>query len=111
MKYSGQVATAKDAGIWPDSVRKSPEAKFMVQMRFTEHKNWPEPYLYVRSGQILQANIKKELHRLLSKEKIDATGFEPAASASRTQRSTKLSHASNFALLKHAGKIIHETSF
>ena len=27
-------------------------------------------------------------------EKIDATGFEPAASASRTQRSTKLSHAS-----------------
>ena len=25
---------------------------------------------------------------------IDATGFEPAASASRTQRSTKLSHAS-----------------
>ena len=27
-------------------------------------------------------------------EKIDATGFEPAASASRTQRSTKLSHTS-----------------
>ncbi len=26
--------------------------------------------------------------------RIDATGFEPAASASRTQRSTKLSHAS-----------------
>ena len=25
---------------------------------------------------------------------IEATGFEPAASASRTQRSTKLSHAS-----------------
>ena len=25
---------------------------------------------------------------------IDATGFEPATSASRTQRSTKLSHAS-----------------
>ena len=25
---------------------------------------------------------------------VDATGFEPAASASRTQRSTKLSHAS-----------------
>ena len=27
-------------------------------------------------------------------KKIDATGFEPATSASRTQRSTKLSHAS-----------------
>ena len=26
---------------------------------------------------------------------VEATGFEPAASASRTQRSTKLSHASN----------------
>ncbi len=26
--------------------------------------------------------------------KVDATGFEPATSASRTQRSTKLSHAS-----------------
>ena len=25
---------------------------------------------------------------------VDATGFEPATSASRTQRSTKLSHAS-----------------
>ena len=25
---------------------------------------------------------------------VEATGFEPAASASRTQRSTKLSHAS-----------------
>lgn len=29
---------------------------------------------------------------------VDATGFEPAASASRTQRSTKLSHASLFYL-------------
>ena len=28
--------------------------------------------------------------------KVDATGFEPATSASRTQRSTKLSHASLF---------------
>ena len=28
--------------------------------------------------------------------RIDATGFEPATSASRTQRSTKLSHASFF---------------
>ena len=27
---------------------------------------------------------------------VEATGFEPAASASRTQRSTKLSHASMF---------------
>ncbi len=27
-------------------------------------------------------------------QEVDATGFEPAASASRTQRSTKLSHAS-----------------
>ena len=27
---------------------------------------------------------------------VEATGFEPAASASRTQRSTKLSHASIF---------------
>ena len=31
--------------------------------------------------------------------RIDATGFEPATSASRTQRSTKLSHASIF--MKH----------
>ena len=30
--------------------------------------------------------------------RVDATGFEPAASASRTQRSTKLSHASSFIL-------------
>ncbi len=29
---------------------------------------------------------------------VEATGFEPAASASRTQRSTKLSHASNYIL-------------
>ena len=29
---------------------------------------------------------------------VEATGFEPAASASRTQRSTKLSHASIFHL-------------
>ena len=28
--------------------------------------------------------------------RVDATGFEPATSASRTQRSTKLSHASIF---------------
>ena len=27
-------------------------------------------------------------------QSVDATGFEPATSASRTQRSTKLSHAS-----------------
>ena len=35
---------------------------------------------------------------------VEATGFEPAASASRTQRSTKLSHASisiNFGATKH----------
>ncbi len=32
--------------------------------------------------------------------RVDATGFEPAASASRTQRSTKLSHASKY-LLSH----------
>ena len=31
---------------------------------------------------------------------VDATGFEPATSASRTQRSTKLSHASKY-LLSH----------
>ncbi len=31
---------------------------------------------------------------------IDATGFEPATSASLTQRSTKLSHASKAFLLK-----------
>ena len=29
-------------------------------------------------------------------KKLEATGFEPATSASRTQRSTKLSHASFF---------------
>ena len=29
---------------------------------------------------------------------VEATGFEPAASASRTQRSTKLSHASTYIL-------------
>ena len=32
-------------------------------------------------------------------QSVDATGFEPATSASRTQRSTKLSHASMF--MKH----------
>ncbi len=32
--------------------------------------------------------------RLAPLPRVDATGFEPAASASRTQRSTKLSHAS-----------------
>ena len=32
-------------------------------------------------------------------QSVDATGFEPATSASRTQRSTKLSHASIF--MKH----------
>ena len=32
---------------------------------------------------------------IILKMKIEATGFEPATSASRTQRSTKLSHASN----------------
>ena len=31
--------------------------------------------------------------------RVDATGFEPATSASRTQRSTKLSHASLFCFL------------
>ena len=35
---------------------------------------------------------KKNLRRPC--QGIDATGFEPATSASRTQRSTKLSHAS-----------------
>ena len=34
-----------------------------------------------------------------SYQSVDATGFEPATSASRTQRSTKLSHASIF--MKH----------
>ena len=34
-----------------------------------------------------------------SYQSVDATGFEPATSASRTQRSTKLSHASIF--VKH----------
>ena len=32
--------------------------------------------------------------------KVGATGFEPATSASRTQRSTKLSHAPKFAHLQ-----------
>ena len=32
---------------------------------------------------------------------VEATGFEPAASASRTQRSTKLSHASTSIYLLH----------
>ena len=38
---------------------------------------------------------------------VDATGFEPAASASRTQRSTKLSHASNVAVFLATKKIVH----
>ena len=32
---------------------------------------------------------------------VEATGFEPAASASRTQRSTKLSHASISLFISH----------
>ena len=37
---------------------------------------------------------KVEYHRYPLSKIVDATGFEPATSASRTQRSTKLSHAS-----------------
>ena len=45
-------------------------------------------------------SIKKGRKPLILKDfqPLDATGFEPAASASRTQRSTKLSHASITAL-------------
>ncbi len=43
---------------------------------------------------------------------VEATGFEPTASASRTQRSTKLSHASTFIvsnltlILYHRGELL-----
>ena len=36
------------------------------------------------------------IKQVLFKKMVEATGFEPAASASRTQRSTKLSHASTY---------------
>ena len=49
---------------------------------------------------IISQRVKKRPEPLLSQgfrrpcQGVDATGFEPATSASRTQRSTKLSHAS-----------------
>ena len=39
-------------------------------------------------------NKKESLNQGILKALVEATGFEPATSASRTQRSTKLSHAS-----------------
>ena len=39
---------------------------------------------------------KESLNQGILKLLVEATGFEPATSASRTQRSTKLSHASLF---------------
>ena len=39
---------------------------------------------------------KEPLNQGILKALVEATGFEPATSASRTQRSTKLSHASLF---------------
>ena len=48
----------------------------------------------------ISQRVKKRPEPLLSQgfrrpcQGVDATGFEPATSASRTQRSTKLSHAS-----------------
>ena len=48
----------------------------------------------------LHANVQR---------RIEATGFEPTTSASRTQRSTKLSHASNFAcfdIMQHKNRIV-----
>ena len=39
---------------------------------------------------------KEPLNQGILKLLVEATGFEPATSASRTQRSTKLSHASLF---------------
>ena len=40
---------------------------------------------------------------------VDATGFEPATSASRTQRSTKLSHAS-ILYSTQSGKLVFQIS-
>ena len=50
--------------------------------------------------------IKKEEPRLREKacrgsRLVEVTGLEPAASASRTQRSTKLSHTSKYLVLPH----------
>ena len=42
---------------------------------------------------------KEPLNQGILKLLVEATGFEPATSASRTQRSTKLSHASIFIFL------------
>ena len=39
---------------------------------------------------------KEPLNQGILKALVEATGFEPATSASRTQRSTKLSHTSLF---------------
>ena len=41
--------------------------------------------------------IRREI---LGNKKIEVTGFEPATSASRTQRSTKLSHTSMIGVMK-----------
>lgn len=45
---------------------------------------------------IFHKQKKEPLNQGILKLLVEATGFEPATSASRTQRSTKLSHASLF---------------
>ena len=55
---------------------------------------------YVLKREILRTFLELDKNKGVLKSQnpykigIEATGFEPAASASRTQRSTKLSHAS-----------------
>ncbi len=55
---------------------------------------------YMGTDYVTKALKAKRKHQIFKKPdvfvflSVEATGFEPATSASRTQRSTKLSHAS-----------------
>ena len=65
----------------------------------------------------ISQRVKKRPEPLLSQgfrrpcQGVDATGFEPATSASRTQRSTKLSHASMCFVLyrSHRTRLVYRT--
>ena len=74
-------------------------------------KNSPQDCFYLRNSlalipwhslfkscrlSILGNSVRGSIKDTPSNAMVEATGFEPAASASRTQRSTKLSHASIF---------------
>ena len=62
-----------------------------------------------------QNRITQPINGFVMRFVVEATGFEPTTSASRTQRSTKLSHASKYGfsteVVKHVVKRIFDRDF